>query len=68
MAKKWRDNGEGYCPICGTACEGGHRCTEATLRGIDSAHKREPDEEEPRRKSEAQRLNDGFEMMGDTDD
>jgi len=57
-------NDEGYCPICGKRYEAqygvGHRCNEASLRAIDAAMKRNPDEEEPRRKSEGRRLYDGL--------
>lgn len=66
-----------FCPICGYRwgksegpVGGQHRCPEATLRGIDAAHRREPDEEEPRTRTEADRLNEGLRMRkwGESDD
>ncbi len=65
---------EKYCPICGRLLPvrdgengpepGPHQCPERTLRGIDSAHGREPDEETYRDwPPENQRLAEGLRMV-----
>lgn len=54
---------ENYCPICGKAFCGPHRCAEETLRAIDAAHKRDPDGVLLRRRPWAQRLAAGFDML-----
>jgi hypothetical protein len=69
---------DGSCPICGGAiggkARGGiddreraeawarHRCPEGTLRGIDGARRRDPDDEEPPARAEADRLREGLRM------
>jgi hypothetical protein len=71
---------DGACPICGKAIGGKfrggndgreraeawakHRCPESSLRGIDGARRRDPDDEGPRAKAEADRLREGLRMLG----
>jgi hypothetical protein len=56
-----------YCPTCGEPDKGLpkglHRCDPRTIRGIDAAHSRVPDEEEPRQRSEAERVVEGLKLM-----
>jgi hypothetical protein len=69
---------QGFCPTCGASFDYRyvtldpddarrihHRCNPRTLAGIDAAHRREPDAEEPRRKPYGQRLSDGFRILGE---
>lgn len=64
----------GWCPICGAIYPRGtgsmgHRCDAKVLAAIDGAHRRDPDEEEPReRRSFGSRLEDGFMILDDIRD
>ena len=56
------------CPICGVPYRPGpegHHCDPRTLAGIDGAHRREPDDEEPRRIPIGQRLYEGLQAIED---
>lgn len=60
------DDADNHCPICGLRFRGtfaSHRCSEQSLRGIDAAHHRDPDTEEPRHESFGARLAAGFQML-----
>lgn len=58
-----REGTDGYCPICGVWWVVGHRCNQRTLAGIDGAHSRRPDEEDPPRIPYGLRLYDGLVRM-----
>lgn len=56
-----------YCPICGVKYSSNdrHRCNESTLKRIDQAHasaELEP-QGEPDRRSEADRISEGFKIL-----
>lgn len=71
-------NSRGYCPTCGKPLRSNedvtpparpgnviHRCPERSLRAIDAAHRRDSDDIQPRGRTVGERINDGFDMMGD---
>ena len=58
-----------YCPICGARIHGYHHtCRQNVLNAIDAAHRRNPDEEEPKAVPFGQRLAIGFMMLEEGED
>ncbi len=59
---------EQYCPICGShvgTAYSAHRCKDSVIRGIDSTNSRYENGNAPEfPRSFAQRLSEGFELLG----
>ena len=65
MTRRYRDPDD-YCPICGGLLKThGKTCPEKTLRGIDAAHGRDPDNEEPRKEPPFARVAEWERLMRD---
>jgi hypothetical protein len=55
-----------HCPICGVyVISGPHKCSQRSLDAIDRMRKSDHDFSLDDRRTEAQRLNEGFRMLSD---